>query len=275
MRGRLLAPQGKGTATMTLANQDTDFSYRSSTAEKTARQKFIELYNNSPIPVHELLYAQLTLYLGRQELSRILALTDIYRNHVLDANGVLMEFGTCYGRTAALLSNLRGIFEPYNFTRKLVVFDTFSGLAGTSEKDGAHELARDGRYSAGQGYEDHLDAVLRYHESEAPVAHIEKHEICKGDASKTLPAYLKDHPETILGLAYFDFDIYAPTKTSLEALKPHLAKNSVLVFDQLNCPAYPGETVALAEVFGLNRCRVRRSPLTPWMSYVVCEDLFD
>lgn len=253
--------------------QTADFSPRSSKAEKANREAFARLYAASPIPPAELVYSQLSLYLSRQELSRTLALSDIYRDHVLEANGSLFEFGTCYGRTAALLTNLRAIFEPYNFTRKLAVFDTFAGLAGCSAKDGTHESAQDGAYSAGAGYENHLAAVLRHHESEAPIAHIEKHEIVKGDAAQTLDAYLRRHPETIVALAYFDFDIYAPTKACLERLRPHLTRRSVLVFDQLNCPEYPGETVALAEVFGLGRCDIRRSPLTPWISFVVAGDL--
>lgn len=259
--------------TMPSSEQDADFSPRSSRAEKTNREEFARLFAASPIPRNELVYSQLGVYLGRQELARMLALSDIYRAHVLDTNGVLFEFGTCYGRTAALLSNLRGIFEPYNFTRKLAVFDTFSGLAGCSVKDGAHDLARDGAYSAGPGYEDHLTSVLRYHESEAPIAHIQKHEIIKGDATQTLDSYLRRRPETIVALAYFDFDIYLPTKTCLELLREHLTRNSVLVFDQLNCAEYPGETIALREAFGLNRCEIRRSPLTPWLSYVVVGDL--
>jgi hypothetical protein len=44
----------------------------------------------------------------------------MYRALVLETNGVLIEFGTCYGRTASVLTHLRGIFEPYNFTRKLL-----------------------------------------------------------------------------------------------------------------------------------------------------------
>lgn len=259
---------------MSLDKQDTDFSYRSAPEEKARRARFARTFENSPIPAHELIYAQLSLYLGRQELSRLLALSDIYRNHVLEANGRIFEFGTCYGRTAALLSNLRAIFEPYNFTRKLVLFDTFSGLAGVSSKDGAHELAQDGKYNAGPSYEAHLAEVLAYHENEAPLAHISKTEIVTGDAMETLPAYLARQPETIVALAYFDFDIYAPTRAALDRLMPHLTKGSVLVFDQLNCPEYPGETIALAEAVGLNRCRIRRSPLTPWMSYALCEDLF-
>lgn len=252
---------------------DTDFSPRSSGQEKTARQHFAELFRASPINTPELVYSQLSLYLSRQELSRMMVLADLYRELVVNTNGVMMEFGTCYGRTASLLTNLRGILEPFNFTRKLVVFDTFSGLAGTGEKDGGHALAVDGAYSSGKGYEHHLESVLAYHESEAPVSHIRKFDIVKGDATKTLPDYLSRHPETVLAMAYFDFDIYQPTKVCLEALRPHLTRNTVLVFDQLNCPEYPGETIALAEVFGLNRCTIRRSPLTPWMSYMTCEGL--
>lgn len=259
---------------MTLDRQDTDFSFRSSPQEKGRRARFAELFRDTPIPAQELVYAQLSLYLSRQELSRLLALGDIYRDHVVETNGSLFEFGACYGRTTALLANFRAIFEPYNFTRKLVVFDTFSGLAGVSDKDGGHELAQDGKYSAGAGYEEHLSEVLAYHESEAPLSHIPKTEIVKGDAIATLPEYLARRPETVVALAYFDFDIHAPTRAALGAIAPHLTKGSVLVFDQLNCPEYPGETLALAETFGLNRCRIRRSPLTPWMSFVLGEDLF-
>ena len=258
---------------MSMGVQDTDFAPRSSDVEKTNREKFARTFAASPIPQNELVYSQLSLYLSRQELARMLVLSDIYRTHVLYTNGVLFEFGTCYGRTAALLTNLRAIFEPYNFTRKLVIFDTFSGLLGCSAKNGTHASAHDGAYSTGQSYESHLEAVLRYHEREAPISHIQKHEIIKGDASRTLRVYLERHPETIIGLAYFDFDIYQPTKSCLTLLRAYLTKNSVLVFDELNCPEYPGETLALSEVFGLNRCSIRRSPLTPWMSYIIADDL--
>jgi hypothetical protein len=253
------------------AVKNADFSVRSSAQESGRRAKFLETYNSSPIADAELMYSQLSLYLPRQELSRMLALADLYRNHVIGTNGVLMEFGTCYGRTAALLTNFRGIFEPFNFTRKLIIFDTFAGLRGTNVKDGTHELAQDGAYSSGQGYEQYLTDVLAYHESEAPIAHLRKFEIMKGDASETIGIYLRDHPETIIAMAYFDFDIYAPTKACLEAIRPHLTRKTVLAFDELNCPEFPGETRALAEVFGLGRCALERSPLSPWLSYTTCE----
>jgi hypothetical protein len=252
---------------------NAEFATRSSDQEMDRRAKFLKTFESSPIPPAERLYSQLSLYLNRQELSRVFAMTELYRDHVLATNGVLMEFGTCYGRTSALLTNLRGMFEPFNFTRKLIIFDTFSGLCGTNEKDGNDRLAADGAYSAGEGYERHLEEVLSYHESESPIAHRKKFEIVKGDAAKSITAYLAQHPETIVAMAYFDFDIYGPTKACLEALRPHLTKSSVLAFDELNCPEYPGETSALAEVFGLGKTSLKRSPFSPWMSYTTCESI--
>ncbi len=111
--------------------------------------------------------------------------------------------------------------------------------------------------------------MLEYHEQESPIAHIKKHQLVKGDASKTVPDYLDAHPETIVALAYFDFDIYEPTKACLERIIPHLTKGSVLAFDELNYATFPGETVALREVLGTNALRLRRSPFSGYQSFAV------
>ena len=71
-----------------------------------------------------------------------------------------------------------------------------------------------------------------------------------------------------MSLAIFDFDIYAPTRAALAAVKPHLMKGSVLVFDELCDDIFPGETVALNEVFGLNNVRIQRMPMTARVSYM-------
>jgi hypothetical protein len=104
--------------------------------------------------------------------------------------------------------------------------------------------------------------VLDFHEAElAPIPHKKKYELVQGDATRTLPEYLQRHPETIVALAYFDFDIYAPTKACLEAVVPHLTKGSVLAFDELNCPEFPGETHGpCAKCWA---CRPLRHPARP------------
>ena len=93
----------------------------------------------------------------------------------------------------------------------------------------------------------------------------------QGDATQKIHEYLSSHPETIISLAYFDFYIYTPTKACLEAILPYLTKGSVLAFDKLNCPEFPGETLALREVLGLDRYAIQRDPSNPLNSYLVID----
>ena len=82
---------------------------------------------------------------------------------------------------------------------------------------------------------------------------------------------MEKHPETIIALAYFDFDLYTPTRDCLKAILPHLTKGSVLAFDELNMPEFPGETLAVKEVLGLSRYAIRRDPSNPLASWMVVE----
>jgi hypothetical protein len=91
----------------------------------------------------------------------------------------------------------------------------------------------------------------------------QKYELIKGDAVSSVERYFQDHPETIVSLAYFDFDIYAPTVACLKAIKDRLTKGSVIGFDELNNRDCPGETLALKEVLGLGSYRIRHSRFSP------------
>ena len=100
---------------------------------------------------------------------------------------------------------------------------------------------------------------------------MKKYAIVKGNTVVEIHKYLKENPETIIALAYFDFDIYEPTKKCLEAIKPRLVKGSILGFDELNDPDSPGETLALMEVVGLNNINLKRLPFTSRSSYFEVE----
>jgi hypothetical protein len=195
---------------------------------------------------------------------------DLYKQ-IIPVHGIVVEFGVRWGQNLALFSSFRGMYEPYNYNRKIVGFDTFSGFPSVSEQDGTDEIASVGAYGVTPDYEMFLDSVLAYHETESPPNHLRKYELIKGDATVTLEKYLQDHPETIIALAYFDFDIYEPTKKCLDLIRPHLTKGSVVGFDELNWPAFPGETQAVKEVFGLDRYAIRRSPLNPSPPFIVVE----
>ncbi|MBI5963254.1 MAG: crotonobetainyl-CoA--carnitine CoA-transferase [Chloroflexi bacterium] len=248
---------------------DIRIKSNSSQREILTREKFYDLFAKSPIPQSEQL-ANLGLFLNRQTLSRILFMHDLYQK-IIPIHGIVIEFGVRWGQNLALFSSFRGIYEPYNYNRKIVGFDTFSGFPAITEQDGNDAIASVGAYSVNPNYEAYLDSVLNYHETESPLSHLKKYEIIKGDATITLQKYLEDHPETIIALAYFDFDIYEPTKNCLELIKDHLTKGSVIGFDELNWPSFPGETLAFKEVLGLDKYSIRRSPLNPSPSYIVID----
>lgn len=237
--------------------------------ETKIRQEIVELFKSCPIPDDQKM-ANLGLFLNSKNLSRILFMDHLFKQ-IVDIPGAVFEFGTRWGQNIALFSSLRGIYDPYNRHRKIVGFDTFSGFPAISSKDGTSEMMIEGNLTLTKDYFDYLTKIMEYHEQENPLSHIKKYELIKGDASTEVVKYFKKHPETIVALAFFDFDIYKPTRKCLEALKPHLVKGSILGFDELNDPDSPGETLALDEVFGLNNIRLRRHKYTSRTSYFIVE----
>jgi hypothetical protein len=120
-----------------------------------------------------------------------------------------------------------------------------------------------------RGWREELDTVLAFHNRNNPIGHIVKHELVTGDVVETLPEYLVRHPETILALAYFDLDLYAPTRASLEMILPHVPRGGIIVFDELNSRDFPGETRAMREVLELRECKLRRFELEPSATYII------
>ncbi|MBI2599788.1 crotonobetainyl-CoA--carnitine CoA-transferase [Candidatus Daviesbacteria bacterium] len=237
--------------------------------EGIIRQQITKLFKSCPIPDDQLM-SNLGLFLNSKNLSRILFMDHIFKL-IVDIPGVIFEFGTRWGQNIALFSALRGIYDPFNRHRKIVGFDTFSGFPAVSAKDGDSEMMLAGNLTLTKGYFEYLMKIMEYHEQENPLSHIKKYELIKGDATLEIVKYFKKHPETIVSLAFFDFDIYKPTKKCLQAIKPHLVKGSILAFDELNDPDSPGETLALNEVFGLNNIRLKRHKYTSRTSYFIVE----
>lgn len=242
----------------------------SSDAEAQIRTEFYEHFQNSPIPQNDILN-NLGLFLNSKNLSRILFMDHIYRLN-LEVMGSIFEFGTRWGQNSSLFAALRGIYEPFNRHRKIVCFDTFEGFPSLSENDNLDcKVIREGALSCTKDYEKYLEKTLDFQEKDNPLSHIKKYEICKGDACLEIEKYLDRNPETIISMAYFDFDLYEPTKVCLEKILDRVVKGSVLVFDELNDPDSPGETKAVMDVFGLRSIRLKRYKFASRVSYFIVE----
>ena len=235
----------------------------------TKRAELLEHFKASPIPDEEKI-RNLGLFLLPQELKKFLFLNDLYQK-VMDVHGVIMEFGVRLGQNLSVFQSLRSIYEPYNHSRKIVGFDTFEGFKSIKKSDGNDKIIRDGALTVPDGYDSFLRAVLRTLEYQSPISELQKFEVVKGNATVTVKKYLKQHPETIVALAYFDLDIYQPTRVALQAILSRVPKGGIICFDELNCPIFPGETLAYEEVLGIRAHKLRRSPFSHLQSYVVME----
>lgn len=237
--------------------------------EAQSRAALLDLFLHSKVTPDQIL-GNLGLFLDAKNLSRILLMDDLYKK-IVDVQGVVMDFGTRWGHNMALFQTLRGIYEPFNRHRKVVGFDTFEGFPAVEPEDGDSPLMYKGNLRVSDDYLGYLTDLMDTHEGLNPLSHIKKNHVVKGDATVELRKYLSENPQTIISLAYFDFDIYQPTKTCLELIRDRVTKGSVLAFDELNDFDSPGETKALMEVFGLHNIRLQRFRYASRVSFFVVE----
>ena len=242
---------------------------RSTVQQLKKREKLYSLFKNSPLPVDQMLIS-LGLYMRSSALTKILYINELYQE-VLKVPGVIMEFGVWWGQNIVLFENFRAIYEPFNYDRRVIGFDTFKGYPRVSGKDIKSQTIKKGGYGVSEEYDKYLLELIDYHEQENVLYRGRKHSLVKGDASQTIEKFLKDEPHTVIALAYFDMALYEPTKKCLEAIRPHLVKGSVVALDELNSPEYPGETLALKEVWGLDTYRIHKSKFMPGRSYITIE----
>lgn len=254
-----------------MENKEYKLQSRATENQVLARQKLLDLWRKCPIPEEELL-VNLGIYIRSSVLAKYLYVDELYQK-IIRIPGILMEFGVWRGQNLALFESLRAIYEPYNYTRKIVGFDTFTGYPSISPEDGKSELVAEGGYSVTENYEGYLAKILDYHEEENTMSNIKKYELVKGDATITIEKYLNEHPETIIALAYFDLGLYEPTKKCLEAIKPYITRGTVIAMDELNSWEFPGETIALKEVLGgeLDKYKIVRSQFLPDRSYIIID----
>ena len=237
--------------------------------ENNQKKMMITLLNENNIDQNEII-DNLGLFSSRQSLQRMLFLHEIYQK-ILNTHGVIIEFGVRWGENIANMIKLRSILEPYNHTRKIVGFDTFEGFPDVSAKDGTDPTISKGSHTVSDGHHKYLERILELQESDAPINHIKKFELVVGDATETYMQYIDKNQETLISLAYFDFDIYKPTKILLEQIKPRLVKGAIIAFDELNYHRFPGETLAFMEVLGASNYNLIRSPNSGAVSYLVYE----
>lgn len=243
---------------------------RQTSREKEYRVEMGEYFSASPGTAYEKL-EHFPKFASRQSLSRYLALYEIFKV-ALPVHGSVVQCGVNHGGSLMWWAHLSSILEPVNLQRRIFGFDTFKGFPSVDRKDrGAakNAQARPGGYRGGE--QSDLERCAELFDRNRFVSHIPKVSLVAGDAVRTIPAFLEKNTELVVSLLHLDFDLYAPTRAAIEGFVPRMPKGAVIVFDELNNAAWPGETVAVRETLQLPRLRIQRFAFEPHLSYCVLE----
>ena len=207
--------------------------------------------------------------LNRISLSKVLFYDQIVRR-ITHIPGVVVELGVQWGALTSLLYNLIAIHEPYNFRRRVIGFDTFSGFPASSLSEA--EL--------NQGWKEHdlagaLDAkliaerCLDAHQVFSGMSHIVRHELVEGDVTETLPVWFENNPSETVALCIFDMDLGIPTRESLKHILRRSQKGTILIFDEYSHPKFPDEGLVVREILDTMNLQPIKSPLLPYTSFIV------
>ena len=238
--------------------------------EEDIFKSLYEAFNTSELSLAYKLQA-FPLWVRRQDVAYFLAKYEIFKQ-IVNVNGSIVECGVFVGSGTLSWLHFSAILEPYNHTRKIIGFDTFDGFPEIDQADSqtwVSEHLHVGGLNVSKSMLTELQNVVSIHDKNRPLSHINKVELIKGDANITIPKYVEENPHVVISLLYLDFDIYKPTKTALQNLFKRVVKGGIVVFDELNCKQYPGETIAMLEELDLSQVELKRFPFTTHLSYFI------
>jgi hypothetical protein len=244
----------------------TDAKPLRSPQEQVVGAEMEKVFNASGDPVETRL-ENFPKYVRRQHLTRLFALYEVFKR-VLNVKGSVVECGVNRGYGLMAWAKLSAIMEPANLTRRIYGFDSFAGFPSVGDKDKAGpkwETAQPGALRA-DSYEELLRLIELY-DQDRFLGHIPKVELIKGDATKTIPAFIADHPHVVVSLLFMDFDLYEPTKVALERFVPRMPKGAIIAFDELDNPLWPGETNAVIDTLGMGKLELERVAFDPYIAF--------
>lgn len=239
---------------------------RHSAKDKIAYNLTEHAFEKSSIPLLDKLES-FPRFSTKRSLARFIAKEKLFEK-ILHINGIIVECGVFNGAGLFTWAQLSNIYEPTNYNRKIVGFDTFEGFPSVSSQDNTGVLISKKGDLKGSSLEE-LELSIEKYNNERHLSHIKNVSLIKGDFNETAEQFLKQNQHSIISLLYLDFDLYEPTKKALQIFLPRMPKGAIVVFDQINCESFPGETLALHEMMGIGNFKINRFPFEPWISYIV------
>jgi hypothetical protein len=192
-------------------------------------------------------------------INKMLAHYELYKS-IINIPGHIFEFGVYKGASLIRFATFRDALEN-DYSRKIVGFDVF-GAFPTSQlkvKDDLDFIER---------FEDEGGHGLSFEELKSVLSskEFENFNLVEGNVFDTLPAYLKDNPETRIALLHLDMDVKEPTDFTLELLYERVVPGGLIIFDDYNSVA--GETISVDNFANKFHLKLEKLPFYNTPTYV-------
>jgi|TARA_B110000483_G_scaffold182711_1_gene216108 hypothetical protein len=234
--------------------------------------KLSKNFNKSDLSVEKKL-ENFPNHVHRRDVAMFLNRYEIFKE-ILPIHGSIIECGVNLGAGLFSWLHFSSILEPYNASRFIIGFDTFSGFKSLDKKKDKHGIYTDKKnfkeFTKRQSIKEIQDSI-EIQNNTRPLNDLEKVSLVKGDATKTIPEFIKKNPHTVVSLMHLDFDIYKPSKVAIEKFLPRMPKGSVIALDGTNCPEGPGEAIALLECLDINKVQIKRNSFDSFLCYLLIE----
>jgi len=204
------------------------------------------------------------LFLRRVNFGKFLAHVNIF-NQTIGVPGHIVECGVFKGMSLVTFTKLIEVLCPADSLKRVIGFDTFEGFAALHDKDGPPNAQR-GKVQGGwnsRQFMPALEQLIEITQRDSMVPRVQRVELVKGDATRTIPDYVKRNPGTRISLLHLDMDVYEPTLAALTHLYPLVSPGGMVLLDEYGMDGFPGESAAFDEYFGSNRPRLEKFPYTP------------
>ncbi len=198
-------------------------------------------------------YEQFPCFVGAKWLGRYLSFYECYKK-TLGLAGHIADVGTHRGAVALFFAKLSLLYEPHSITQ-VHGFDWFErGPAAQGEK--------------GIAFVETYGRVKDLIETQGLQRYALMHQL---NIITELKDFFERYPHLQFKLVFLDVGEYAQVSASLREFWPRLTPGGIVIFDQFNHEAAPGETKAVKDFLPANTV-IRTFP-HGWMptAYVVKE----
>lgn len=178
-----------------------------------------------------------------------------------DIPGAIVECGVFKGVSLIRFAMFRELLST-STSKKIIGFDVFSEFPKTQFIQDKLERKKFMTEAGSKSIQKNdLLKILKKKRIEKNV------ELIKGDITKTVPAYTKNHPELKISLLNVDVDLYEPSVTILETLFPLVSKGGIVIFDDYGI--FAGETKAVDDYFNKSKVEIKKIPFSKTPSYFI------